>query len=247
MIGILYFSSTGNSLFIAKKVKEKFGGEIKYIPTYKGDGSEYEKIFLITPIYSYGMPTFVYELIPKLNKLVELIIIQNYGGMVGGADYLIYKYAKSNGLNVKAVFVMKMPENFTLTFTVPKFYLNKALKKSNERVEKILNQIEKNEYRIPKKKRTREAKYFKNKSNWHIIGKRFQCNENCVKCGKCVKICSVHNIALNNGKIEFGDNCIACLGCYHRCPNKAITYLNKKKKFRYVNPNINEQEIGKNL
>lgn len=247
MIGILYFSSTGNSLYIAKKVKERLGGNIVYIPTYRGDGSEFEKMILVTPIYSYGMPTFVYDLLPTLNKTKELIIIQNYGGMIGGANYLVYEYAKKNGLNIKAVFTIKMPENFTLYITVPKFYMNRALKKSNGRIEKILNMIENKRYIIPKKRKTKEATYLKNKSNWHLIGERFWCNENCVQCGKCIQICPAGNISLNNGKIEFGDKCISCLGCYHRCPQKAITYMNKRKKFRYINPNIDENEIGKNL
>ncbi len=247
MLGILYFSSTGNSLWIAKQVKEKFGGKIVYIPKYEGCGSEFDRIFLVTPIYSFGMPTFVWDLLPKLDKTKELIIIQNYGGMVGGADYLIYNYAKKNGLNVKAVFVMKMPENFTVSFSVPKFYLNSTLKKAKGRIEKILSQIEKGEFRVPKKKKTKQAKYLQNKSNWHLIGQRFKCTENCVKCGKCVSICPVGNISLKDGKIVFGDKCVACLGCYHRCPNKAIKYLNKNKKNRYINPNIDENEIGKDI
>lgn len=74
MIGILYFSSTGNSLYIAQRVKKVLGGLIKYIPNYEGDGSEFEKIILVTPIYSYGMPTFVYDIIPRINKMTELII-----------------------------------------------------------------------------------------------------------------------------------------------------------------------------
>jgi ferredoxin len=247
MIGILYFSSTGNSLWIAEKVQEKFGGNIIYIPTYQGNGSEFEKIILVTPIYSYGMPTFVYDLIPKLDKTKELIIIQNYGGMVGGADYFIYHYAKQNGLNIKSVYVIKMPENFTLIFTVPKFYMNKALKKSERAVTSILNAIERRVYRVPKKKKTRERTYLKNKSNWHLIGERFSCNDNCTKCGKCVSLCPTKNITLTDDKIVFANKCVACLGCYHRCPNKAITYLNKKKKFRYTNPYIKESDIGKNL
>lgn len=247
MIGILYFSSTGNSLWIAKQVQQKFGGKIVYIPKYKGNGSEFDKIIIVTPIYSYGMPTFVYDLLPRLDKTKELIIIQNYGGMVGGADFLTYNYAKQNGLNIKSIYVMKMPENFTLTFTVPKFYLNSALKKASSRIDSILSKIENNEFRVPRNKKTKESTYLKNKSNWHIIGERFSCNENCTKCGKCVVLCPAGNISLENGKIVFGNKCVACLGCYHRCPNKAITYLNKKKKFRYINPNINENEIGKNL
>ena len=36
MIGILYFSSTGNSLYIAQRVQHTMGGQIKYIPNYEG-------------------------------------------------------------------------------------------------------------------------------------------------------------------------------------------------------------------
>ena len=53
MIGILYFSSTGNSLYIAQKIQDQMGGQIKYIPNYNGNGSEFEKIILVTPIYSF--------------------------------------------------------------------------------------------------------------------------------------------------------------------------------------------------
>ena len=68
MTGILYFSSTGNSLYIAKKLKEKVGGDVLYIPNYNGDASEFERIIIVSPIYSFGLPTFVYDLLGKLNK-----------------------------------------------------------------------------------------------------------------------------------------------------------------------------------
>ena len=109
MIGILYFSSTGNSLYIAQRIQNRIGGQLKYIPNYEGNGNEFDKIILVTPIYSYGMPTFVYDIIPKLNKQKELFVIQNYGGIVGGADYFIYQYAKQHKLNIKAVYILKMP------------------------------------------------------------------------------------------------------------------------------------------
>ena len=140
-----------------------------------------------------------------------------------------------------------MPENFTLTFSVPKFYLNSTLKSSNKRIDKIINMIQAEKYILPKKKKTKEQKYLRNKSNWHLIGSDFKANEKCVKCKKCINLCPVGNISLVDGKITFGDKCVACLGCYHRCPQKAIIYKNKNKKSRYINPNINENEIGKDL
>jgi ferredoxin len=247
MIGILYFSSTGNSLYIAQRVKNKMGGQIKYIPSYEGDGSEFEQIILVTPIYSYGMPTFVYDLIPKLNKTTELIVIQNYGGMVGGADYYIYEYAMEHKLNIKAVYAIKMPENFTLTFTVPKFYLKSVLKGADKKIDNVINGIKSGNYRIPKKCKTKKEAYLKNKSNWHLIGEDFSVTENCTKCGKCISVCPAKNIDFRNGKIVFSNKCVACLGCYHRCPQKAIIYKGKTKKDRYINPYVNENNIGKDI
>lgn len=247
MTGILYFSSTGNSLYIAQRVKNALGGQIKYIPNYEGDGSEFESIIFVTPIYSYGMPTFVYDLIPRLNKTTELIIIQNYGGMVSGADYLVYQYAKEYELNIKAVYVLKMPENFTTTFTVPKFYIKSILRSADSRIDKVINSIRTGDYRVPKKCKTKVDVYLKNKSNWHLIGEDFSTTDACVKCGKCVSVCPVGNISLNDGKIVFSNKCVACLGCYHRCPQKAIVYKQKKKKDRYINPNVNENHIGKDM
>lgn len=246
MNGILYFSSTGNSLYIAKKLKDSFGGQIRYIPAYTGDGSEYDRIFIVTPIYSFGLPVHVLELLPRLDKQKELIVIQNYGGMSGGADALFYRYATEIGLSIKGVYKLKMPENFTVTFTVPKFYLKGVLKKADKRIDAIAEKIKRGEYpRLGRK--TKEATYLKNKSNWHIIGSRLSATDKCVRCGKCVDICPSNNIVLTDDGIVFGDRCVACLGCYHRCPQKAITYLGKKKKDRYVNPNIDEADIGKDL
>lgn len=247
MIGILYFSATGNSLFIAEKIKKAMGGQILYIPNYRGNGSEFERIIIVTPIYSYGMPSHIYDLLPKLDHEKELIVVQNYGGMVGGADYYTYKYALKNGLNIKSIYTIKMPENYTLTFSMPKFYLQSVLKTANRRTEAIIDKIIHNQFVIPHKKRTKERTYLKNKGNWHLIGKRFSVLENCVKCGKCVDLCPAKNIRLENNHIVFLDSCVACLGCYHRCPKKAIVYLNKRRKDRYINPFIDENLIGKDL
>lgn len=247
MIGILYFSSTGNTLYIAQKIQSRIGGSIKYIPNYKGDGSEFEKIILVTPIYSYGMPTFVYDIIPKLKKTKELIVIQNYGGMVGGADYFMYQYADEHGLNIKAVYVLKMPENFTLTFTVPKFYINRILKSADKRIDNLIDRMISGDYRVPKKCKIKINTYLTNKSNWHLIGENFSTTDACIKCGKCVSICPADNIFLEGGKIAFSNKCVACLGCYHRCPQKAIVYKGKNKRYRYINPNVSETHIGKDI
>lgn len=247
MNGILYFSSTGNSLYLAQKIREENPGKILYIPTYQGDGAEFEKIIVVSPIYSYGLPVHVYDLIGRLAKNVPVYVVLNYGGMAAGADWFTLCHCRENGLDIRAVHTMKMPENFTLSFTVPKFYMNSTLRAAPKKIEKIAKSIAAGETVLPGEKKTKAETYLKNKPNWYKIGQDFRVSENCNACGKCVSVCPVGNISLMEGKIRFSDKCVACLGCYHRCPNKAIRYQNKKKKFRYVNPNVREGDIGKDM
>ncbi len=246
--GILYFSSTGNSLYIAKRLQRRLGGCVRYIPTYDGDGSEFARIVLVTPVYSFGMPIPVLDLLQRLVSDAPIVVVQNYGGWMGGADRLIYEYATAAGLHVVSVYAMKMPENYTLFMSPPAFYRNRILKRADARIDRIAQDIAAERYRIPARKRTNERRYRINKANWHLIGDRLSATDQCVRCGKCVSICPARNIELrDDGKIVFGDACIACLGCFHRCPRHAIVYRNKDNKKRYVNPNVDEREIGADL
>lgn len=244
-LAILYFSSTGNSLYVAKKIKERLSGKIIYIPKYNGTGEEFDKIIIVTPIYSYGLPVPVFDLLLRLTHEKEIIVIQTYGGMVGHADRLFYEYALKNGLNIKSVYTLKMPENFTLVMSPPKFLIDKVLKTADKRINSLIDKICHKQYIIPKDKKTREQKYLKNKGNWYLIGKRFSVNDRCILCQKCLTICPANNISLVNGKIVFSDKCQACLGCFHRCPKHAIIYKGRDNKKRYINPYIDENEIGK--
>ncbi len=244
MNGIFYFSSTGNSLFVAKEIKTALGGEILYIPKYNGNAEEFEKIIVVSPVYSFGLPLHVFDFIPKLPKNKPIYIVLNFGGMVFGADGLSFEHAKNCGLDIKAVYTVKMPENYTLDFSVPLAYQKKILKKANGSITKVIEKISNGEENKPKVKKKFAKIYYENKGNWNKIAEDFSVTDDCVLCGKCVGVCPTENISVTGGTIKFGDKCVACLGCYHRCSEKAIIYKNKKKDYRYFNPNVNESELG---
>ena len=65
----------------------------------------------------------------------------------------------------------------------------------------------------------------------------------CVSCGICAEVCQMENITMVDGKPVFGKNCASCLGCFHWCPQSAISAgkLTLDNSKRYVNPNINLQ------
>jgi len=53
-------------------------------------------------------------------------------------------------------------------------------------------------------------------------------------CGQCVKNCPMNNIALENGKPIWGNQCTHCMACICYCPTEAIEYGKKSiGKTRY--------------
>lgn len=247
MTGIFYFSSTGNSLYIAKRIGNHFAEKAHYIPNYQGDTNKFKSIIIVSPVYSWGLPKHVYDFLVSLSETPTVYVVLNYGGMMGGADYYTYQLAKTHGINIRAVYSIKMPENFTLTFSTPVFYNRVVIKSAEKKIDKIIDGIKKEQHHLLSQKKTKENAYEKNKANWHLLAADFSINDSCVKCRKCINICPVDNIIMQDENIHFLDKCVACLGCYHRCPQKAIVYKNRHKKDRYINPNINENEIGKDV
>ena len=247
MTGIFYFSSTGNSLYIAKRIGSHFFEKVFFIPNYHGDINQFQDIVIVSPVYSFGLPKHVYDFVITLPKTPTVYVVLNYGGMIGGADYYTYQLAKTHGVNIRAIYAIKMPENFTLTFSTPQLYNRIVLKSAEKKIDRIIDGIKNKQKYLPSKKKTNEAAHEKNKANWHLLSADFRVKDNCIKCKKCIHICPVDNITITDDKIQFLDKCVACLGCYHRCPQKAIIYKGRHKKDRYINPNIRESEIGKDI
>ncbi len=250
MNAIFYFSGTGNSLWLAKQIKARLGGEIRCITKWNGDISVYDRLIIVCPVYSFGLPLPVFDFMKEIKTGAPLWIVMNYGGAAGSAAKFAYNHAKECGLNIKRVFTMKMPENFTAVFSTPllKPYNNGLLKKAPAAIGKIISSIEKGEEKsFPADNPSKHKLYNENKSNWGKMGERFSVSADCILCGKCVKNCPADNIAIAGGKVIFGNKCVVCQACYHRCPNRAVLYMNKPNKMPYFNPDVPENEMGTDI
>ena len=47
--------------------------------------------------------------------------------------------------------------------------------------------------------------------------------EKCIGCGKCVEVCPVEAIHMEDGKAQISDECIECGACVVECPSEAIS------------------------
>ena len=64
---------------------------------------------------------------------------------------------------------------------------------------------------------------------YQMSPKPFYATDDCIGCKRCEKSCPVGNITMKDRKPAWGNNCTACLACYHVCPQQAVQYGKKTK------------------
>ena len=122
-----------------------------------------------------------------------------------------------------------MPENYIALFSTP----------TEEEALQIIEQaecvIERTALCIKNKEKLSQSEIsFKDKMNSGIINnlfypvfvhaKKFYATDDCISCGKCVNVCPLNNVRIENGKPVWGKHCTHCMACICRCPKEAIEY-----------------------
>lgn len=253
---IFYFTGTGNSLFIAKQLKEKIrDSEIDSLVNAlnKNSSNLKGKICVVFPVYMFRPPHAVMKFLHalKINPAVkQIFLVITNGGNPGDIDSFL---KRKLGLSLlKAIFFLEMIDNY-----IPFF----EIKPENEQKE-ILSAAEKNLDFIADILNTNQSYFARSpagffqkyifpgiifKSFYPMIPKMdrsFWTTETCNACQICEKICPVNNIKMKDNKPEWLHKCEQCLACLHWCPQKSIQYgKSTVKKGRYHHPGIKLNEI----
>jgi flavodoxin len=120
---IFYFTGTGNSLYIAKKIQKEFSGsELIPVAAHIND----EKILIeddaagfVFPMYFFGLPKIIRDFIKKAQfKRTKYIFIILNAGMpwLGAALYSVNILLKEKGLKLNAGFYIPMADNYIINF-----------------------------------------------------------------------------------------------------------------------------------
>ena len=166
------------------------------------------------------------------------------GGEVGNAEKYNRLLCEKKGFEYKGTAQIVMPENYIAMFGTPQVdearqIVNNALPDVETAIDCILNNRPFSKLNIT----------FKDKMLSGIVNdvfypvcvksKAFYATDDCVSCGKCVKLCPLNNVKLINGKPVWSGNCTHCMACICYCPVEAIEYGNKSKnKPRYHIENV---------
>ena len=245
---IIYFSSTGNSKYVAKRIAEPINEWTRSITAIDfGDRIEVKKknVFgIVCPTYFYGIPINIEEFFNKIKLVVEpdtyCFFVTTYGSDSGHPEVFIEKTLGERGIELSACFSVKMPDNYTPMFDVSdKDAIDGVLKAAEPQIDEIIEHVknrDKGNFITSKTKTT----YDDARAHYNEARKtsNFTVSDDCVGCMLCAKRCPSRSIQMVGGRPKWvKDECTLCLGCLHRCPQFAIQYGDKTKAHgQYKNP-----------
>lgn len=245
---ILYYTSTGNNLYISKQL----GGELLSIPKLMKTNTfdiEDDIVGIVFPVFYATSPKMLREFVQKVNiKSDYIFLITSYGSDGDQNALKIMKETFNNrGIPINYTNSVLMIDNFLPLFDMEKEKQTKNDLDIGGQIETIKNDI------LMKKDYIFDKKPFTDEPNIEAIlettmTERFHIivGDECNRCLICTKVCPRGNIEIIDEKPQIGDNCDFCLGCVHHCRHHVLTIndeANTKERFR--NPNIKLSEIIK--
>jgi len=244
---ILFFSATGNSLYVAKQL----GGEITSIPQLERAGTYEIKddvIGIVSPVYAGNLPLLVKRYLKKAKLKADYIFgVLTYGFFSGAATNQLLKALEANGNNLHYAVDLLMVDNF-----LPRFEMEDEIAKSPQKnidthLSKIKRDIESRTHSIQHQNilRRMASTVFGSVMSPKRVNNtdtKFSVTDKCTSCGTCARVCPVSNIVVEN-RPTYLHHCESCFSCIHNCPSGAIQMKTQRSEARFRNENVTLKEL----
>lgn len=267
---IYYFSATGNSFFVAKRLSTLLHADIISMGALISQTeiqTEAEAIGLVFPVYYAASPVIVTDFVRKIKEVEKKYIFTaiTFGGGIGDALKQCKKSLKTKNGRISLAYGIHLPQNGFYKKSENHEKLNevaiirckqiadkvKAGKKGvyhhSLLIEGLIKVINPVIFQPLVKSTLRMASGLHKEKNLekliHFTDNGFRSNDKCNSCGICSKVCPVSNINIVDGKPEWQHKCENCLACYHWCPNHAIEVPICEKGYYYRNKDIKLEDI----
>ena len=236
---ILYFSGTGNSNYVAKRIADALGDalvnlndRIKASDTSSVETGE--RVIIVTPTYAWRIPRVVRDWLRKteLRGAKQAWFVMTCGSEIGNADRYNRDLCTEKGLACMGTAQIVMPENYIAMFSAPQAdEARQIVAKAEPSIDRAIAAIQRNQPFAP----TRNNLYDRFMSGpvnlifykFFVNADAFTVSDACISCGQCAKRCPMNNVTLKDGKPVWGKACTHCMACICYCPVSAIEYGKK--------------------
>ncbi len=234
---VFYFSGTGNSKYIGRRISDGIGDELYSINSalknneYFND-TNIDLLVFSVPTYAWQIPHIVREWIEKstFQKGAKAYFILNCGGEIANAEKYVRRLCDKVNFQFMGCGEIVMPENYLAMFSTP---TSEQGKKIIARAEPVIDDIItsiKTATPLAPHKATLGGKMMSSIVNilfypLFVKTSKFVADkEKCVGCNKCADACPLNNITLKDSRPVWGKNCTHCMACICSCPTTAIEY-----------------------
>ncbi|MBR3756742.1 MAG: EFR1 family ferrodoxin [Firmicutes bacterium] len=246
---ILYFSGTGNSKHVAKKLETQLGDTALNLAYYiKNDIQKPihsdKPWVIVVPTYGWQIPHIVANWIlqTELTGCRDAYFVMTCGDDTGNAQKYNHILCEKKNWIHKGTATIVMPENYIALFDAPDLETSKRIVKAASRSIKKTGEYILQGGNLPKRKISLKDKIKSGPVNilfyrLYVKAKKFCTTESCTGCGLCESLCPMNNISVKNGTPIWGKNCTHCMACICGCPMEAIEYGKiSEGKVRYTCP-----------
>lgn len=254
---LYYFSATGNSLAVAREIRDRLGDcRLVSIPKAMADQEEArrdgtEVVGILAPIYMHNMPHMVSRFLERIEQPEYLFMVYTGGGDLGAGLGRTRKRFSRLGLHLSALFNVPMPSNYTPYGYPDEQEQQRRFQASEQRVGEIAETIRKRGSHFDSSNSSFFERYL-HPGPLYQLGYRFipkmdggfSVDDRCTSCGICERLCPSGNISLLDGRPAWAHRCEQCYGCLQWCPVHAIEYGDKTRGVpRYHHPKVRLQDI----
>ena len=236
---ILYFSGTGNSNYVAKRIADAPGDalvnlndRIKASDTSSVETGE--RVIIVTPTYAWRIPRVVRDWLLKteLHGAKNVWFVMTCGSEIGNANKYNRDLCAEKAISCLGTAQIVMPENYIAMFSAPQAdEARQIVAKAEPSIDRAIAAIQRNQPFAP----TRNNLYDRFMSGpvnpifyrFFVKANAFTVSDACISCGQCAKRCPMNNVTLKDGKPVWGKACTHCMACICYCPVSAIEYGKK--------------------
>jgi ferredoxin len=236
---ILYFTGTGNSRYIAKRIAEALGDELLSMNDRikAGDTSPVtsdERLVIVTPTYAWRIPRIVRDHLAETNFPCarQAWFVMTCGSEIGNAAGYNRTLCQERQLTYMGTAQIIMPENYIAMFNAPQTEeARQIVAKSEPDIDRVISAIKTGQKFAPPRNNLYD-RFMSGPVNpifysFFVKANAFTAGDACTGCGQCAKLCPTNNITVQNGKPVWGGDCTHCMACICRCGAEAIEYGKK--------------------
>jgi len=252
---IYYYTSTGNSLWVARGLARELGNtEVKSMIGWDGQEltGDPPAIGLVFPVHIWGVPLRVLDFLEKLPaaKNRYLFAVAVNAGQVSNTLVQLQQVLTSRGSSLSAGWSIVLPSNY-IPWGGPgsQEKQNKLFTAAHRKIAAIAPAIQ-NGISMPVEKGPLWQRivftwlYYLSTPHIHEMDKNFWVDERCNRCGICEKVCPSNNIIIDDGRLTWHNRCEHCLACLQWCPQEALQYGRKTPRYdRYHHPEVTLKDM----